>query len=204
MNIYIVRHGETEWNTTWRLQGRTDIPLNDTGIKQAQLTAKALKAEGIVFDRVYSSPLSRALKTAEILSGFSPEKIIKENRIIEINFGNAEGSTPQERKTNPKFKQINNFFNAPALYNPSDDAESFKQVFARTADFWEKEIRPLENQAENILVVTHGGTLQSLLMHVDGRTLDDYWAVKFPNCSFNLISLKNSFFSVEWTSKIFY
>lgn len=70
MNIYIVRHGETDWNVQLKLQGRSDIPLNATGIEQAEQTGENLKKAGISFDKVYSSPLQRAVKTAELISGF--------------------------------------------------------------------------------------------------------------------------------------
>ena len=64
MNIYIVRHGETDWNVQLKLQGRADIPLNATGIEQAEQTGAHLKKAGISFAKVYPSPLQRAVKTA--------------------------------------------------------------------------------------------------------------------------------------------
>ena len=67
--IYIVRHGQTDWNVEGRNQGRTDIELNETGIKQAEEIAK--KLEGKKFDMVFSSPLKRAYKTAQIISNKS-------------------------------------------------------------------------------------------------------------------------------------
>ena len=67
MDIYIIRHGETEWNTLRRLQGRSDTELNEVGIRLAEITAEAL-AE-IPFDIAFSSPLKRAYKTAEIIVG---------------------------------------------------------------------------------------------------------------------------------------
>lgn len=206
MNIYIVRHGETDWNVQLKLQGRSDIPLNATGIEQARLTGEGLKQTGICFDKVYSSPLQRAVKTAELISGFDSSNIIKENRIIEFSFGKAEGSTPEERQTNPDFAQIKNFFTNPPAYSPAEGAESFDEVFARTSSFWEEEIRSLSSSPrnKNILVVTHGGTLQTLLMHIDGRSLKDFWKVSFPNCSVNKVVLEDGKFSLEWTSRVFY
>ena len=206
MNIYIVRHGETDWNVQLKLQGRSDIPLNATGIEQAEQTGENLKKAGISFDKVYSSPLQRAVKTAELISGFDSSNIIKENRIIEFSFGKAEGSTPEERQSKPEFAQIKNFFTNPPSYSPDKDAETFDDVFKRTADFWENEIRPLADNSsnKNLLVVTHGGTLQTLLMHIDGRTLKNFWKVRFPNCSINKVSLENGNFKLKWKSRVFY
>lgn len=204
MNIYITRHGQTDWNTLWKLQGRTDIELNENGIEQAQKTGMGLKNNGISFDRVYSSPLKRAVKTAELISGFSENEIIKDNRIIEIAFGKAEGTTPDDRKADPSLSWFEDFFEAPEKYDAQGEAEKFYSVFKRTVDFWENEIKSLEGKAQNILIVTHGGTLQSLLLHIDKRELKDYWKVKFPNCSMNLVSLKSGIFKMEWNSKVFY
>lgn len=63
--IYIVRHGQTDWNLEGRYQGRTDIDLNETGIKQAEKIRQELKS--VKFDKVFSSPLKRAYKTAQII-----------------------------------------------------------------------------------------------------------------------------------------
>ena len=63
MQIYLLRHGTTEWNSEHRIQGHTDIPLDSIGLKMAEETGKALHDMGIAFDLVYSSPLSRAIET---------------------------------------------------------------------------------------------------------------------------------------------
>ena len=76
MKIYLFRHGETDWNKQRRLQGQSDVPLNAFGIELAEKTARALEQEGTVFDRAFSSPLSRALETARILSGGLPTRCI--------------------------------------------------------------------------------------------------------------------------------
>ena len=100
MNIYMIRHGETDWNREGRRQGRTDIPLNNTGRMQIQQTAWLLSriCEGV--DCVISSPLSRAMESAEILSaalGRDVRDILVEPLLIECSFGKTEGLTPEER-----------------------------------------------------------------------------------------------------------
>ncbi len=67
MQIYLVRHGETDWNRENRLQGQTDIPLNNTGISQAHQLRQKINARNLKFDAVYVSPLQRTLKTAQII-----------------------------------------------------------------------------------------------------------------------------------------
>ena len=92
MNIYIVRHGQTDSNVLKnRYGGRVDVLLNDTGREEAKKLKRDL--EGITFDRVYSSPLKRALETAQIISG---NDIIIDERLIERSNGDLEGRLRSE------------------------------------------------------------------------------------------------------------
>lgn len=205
MNIYVTRHGETEWNTYWKLQGRSNTVLNEKGREQACLTHNGFVEAGISFDRIYSSPLNRAVETAILMTEKPESEIIKDDRIIEFCFGKAEGKTPDERKEDPELKDFHLFFDEPEKYVALEDAEPFESVLKRTAAFWEDEIKPLEKTGiQNILVVTHGGTMQSLLLHIDGRSLKDYWKTKMANCTINKIVLENGCFRLEYTGKVFY
>ena len=205
MNIYVTRHGETEWNTYWKLQGRSNTVLNEKGREQACLTHNGFVEAGISFDRIYSSPLKRAVETAVLMTEKSESEIIKDDRLIEFCFGKAEGKTPDERKEDPELKDFHLFFDEPEKYVALEGAEPFESVLKRTAAFWEDEIKPLEKTGiQNILVVTHGGTMQSLLLHIDGRSLKDYWKTKMSNCTINKIVLENDCFRLEYTGKVFY
>ena len=192
MNIYVTRHGETEWNTYWKLQGRSNTVLNEKGREQACLTHNGFVEAGISFDRIYSSPLKRAVETAVLMTEKSESEIIKDDRLIEFCFGKAEGKTPDERNEDPELKDFHLFFDEPEKYVALEGAEPLESVLKRTAAFWEDEIKPLEKtEIQNILVVTHGGTMQSLLLHIDGRSLKDYWKTKMSNCTINKIVLEN-------------
>lgn len=96
--IYLIRHGQTDQNVAWRIQGQRDFPLNETGIRQAEAARDALKELGISFDRVYSSPLSRAVRTAEIVTGADGDEaseapeIILDDRLKEMDYGPYEGA----------------------------------------------------------------------------------------------------------------
>lgn len=205
MNIYVTRHGETEWNTYWKLQGRSNTVLNEKGREQACLTHNGFVEAGISFDRIYSSPLKRAVETAVLMTEKSESEIIKDDRLIEFCFGKAEGKTPDERNEDPELKNFHLFFDEPEKYVALEGAEPFESVLKRTAAFWEDEIKPLEKtEIQNILVVTHGGTMQSLLLHIDGRSLKDYWKTKMSNCTINKIVLENGCFRLEYTGKVFY
>ncbi len=204
MNIYITRHGQTDWNALLKIQGRSDVSLNENGRAQAKRSHDGLIKNGIRFDRVYSSPLKRAFETACIVSGFSSNDVIKDDRIIELSFGIAEGTTPEQRLTIDELKDFYKFFDDPVNYKAPKGAESFEQGLKRTADFWQNEIKPLYGRFNNILISTHGAALQALLLYVDGRSINDYWQVKFPNCSMNLVSYDGNEFKIEWNSRMFY
>ena len=88
--IYLVRHGETDWNLNHRFQGRSDVPLNETGRKQANALALMLKNDPI--NAIYASPLIRALETARLIKTFHPQiPIIEQEGIIEMDLGEFEG-----------------------------------------------------------------------------------------------------------------
>ena len=89
MKIYVTRHGQTDYNAASRMQGRLDIPLNEKGKAQARATRE--KVKDIKFDAVYSSPLIRAVETASIVGNIAEDQIIKDERILEANFGKYEG-----------------------------------------------------------------------------------------------------------------
>jgi len=204
MNIYILRHGETDWNKETRIQGSTDIPLNGYGIHLAEVTAEALKKQNIIFDRVYSSPLIRAYRTAEIVCAGSHVQILKDDRLREISFGSAEGVKVSESKTNPKYKNMDICFTKPSQYHAEESAESYEQVLARASDFLENEIKPLEGKYRNVLAVCHGGIIRALLMHVAGWKLDTFWDIFQPNCCMNLLKLESGRFSIQFMEKIYY
>ena len=88
MKIYMIRHGETDWNKMKRLQGVTDIPLNACGIELAEKTAEGLK--NVPFDRIYTSPLIRAKKTAEIIRGDRPVELVVTDGLKEISLENMK------------------------------------------------------------------------------------------------------------------
>ncbi|RED60426.1 histidine phosphatase family protein [Cohnella lupini] len=94
-----VRHGITEWNQIGKIQGVTDIPLSAEGEEQARLLADRLAREGQAWNGIYSSDLQRAMKTAEILSDRLGLPVIKDARLRERSFGQAEGTTEAERMT---------------------------------------------------------------------------------------------------------
>lgn len=94
--IYLVRHGETDWNVENRIQGRRDLPLNEKGKKQAKRVAENLLHINI--DTIYTSPLSRAKETSKIIAGLHTSPILEDERLVEADHGDLEGITRDEFK----------------------------------------------------------------------------------------------------------
>ncbi|MGB4658502.1 MAG: histidine phosphatase family protein [Mobilitalea sp.] len=147
MKIYLIRHGETDWNRQGRFQGREDIPLNDKGIEQAGKSGSAL--EGETFKAIISSPLSRAWKTAEIIAKHvGVANLIREDRITERDFSKVSGMTPKERE---------------AFYasGEKDDKEPWDELSKRMIASIHKYAKQYNNG--NIIMVSHGASINSVL-----------------------------------------
>lgn len=204
MQVYFMRHGETSWNKEYRIQGSTNIPLDENGIKLAEVTSKNVFGEGIRFERIYASPLIRAQKTAQIMNEYQKVPIIIDSRIAEFSFGEAEGVTYEVLNKDPKFSMLKNWFLAPERYVAELGAESYDSFFSRLKDFLENEIKPLENKFNTILIVCHGGVVRGLLKEMLNWDISKFSQTKIPNCGLNLVSLKNGIFSLDYTAKVFY
>lgn len=107
MLLYIVRHGETDWNKAGKVQGRTDIPLNERGRYLAEATAEGMK--DVRIDFCYTSPLIRAKETAQIILGEREIPLVEEKRIEEICFGKCEGMKFRGEITDPGAKRFSAF-----------------------------------------------------------------------------------------------
>lgn len=152
MLLYLVRHGETDWNRARRIQGSTDIPLNDTGREQAAATGRLLSRRS--WDAVYSSPLSRAFETASIIaSEIGAAAPIPVAEIVERAYGEAEGLADPELAA--RFPGD----------TPVPGRESRGAVVARVLPALMELAEAHPHEA--IIVVSHGGVIRSVLNAVD-------------------------------------
>ena len=201
MKVYLVRHGETDWNRECRLQGQSDTVLNEIGIELAEITAKELK--DTEFDMIYSSPLRRAYMTAEIFNRGRELEIFTDKRLLEINFGEREGHRipgRDEDDGNP----IYDFEFRTEAYNPPEGGESFDDVFARTKDFWDKVIVPLEGKCENILIIGHGCMNRTIINRLLDNPIGDFWNIKLDNCAVSIIDITDGKSTVLEASHKYY
>ena len=190
MVIYLLRHGMTPWNYEYKIQGATDIPLHEVGIKMAEETAEAFRGEGVTFDKVYSSPLIRAVQSARIVSG--REDIITDERLRELSFGVLEGLkvTEEKDKADSLFRH---FKGAPEQYEEDIKAEpSIEPLSAlckRAADFCEDRIEEHPETDGTILISAHGALNQAILMHMRRDTdIANFWKGQLmPNCGIHIV-----------------
>lgn len=204
MKLYLLRHGETPWNKLGRFQGQTDIPLNESGRDLAVLTREGMP--DVKFDRVFCSPLCRAVETARIfLEGRFPlDQIQTDKRIMEISFGDNEGSSITEAKENPEHP-MHVLLMHPEQYQPTDGkAESLAQVAERAGDFLRKEILPLEGQCENVLIVAHGALNRSIVVAAGLKRIEDFWVAKYLNCCVTTLEINQGKISLLKEAEIFY
>lgn len=201
MLIYLMRHGETNWNKERRLQGQSDIPLNEFGVELAVKTAEALR--DVPFDMAFCSPLGRAVETAKIILGDRKTPLSIDQRLKEISFGAGEGICFDVAKRTPE-DPLHNFFCRPEAYLPPEGGESFEQVAERGRSFLQEKLIPLEGSCETLLMVAHGAFNRSLLNPIMGIPIEDFWQIGLPNCAVSILSLEGGRFKVLEKSKVYY
>lgn len=203
MRLYILRHGETDWNKELRLQGQTDISLNEKGRQLARVTGDALRE--ITFDLVISSPLSRAVETAKLVLGGRDIPILLDKRIQEIGFGVMEGGQVRNAAGEITDDSFYNFFYDPGKYEPQEGGESIHDLRARTGAFLEELKTQTEWRDKTILVSTHGAAVRSLQSNINSRELKDFWAGGVPqNCAVSIVDLEDNQWIIKEQDKIYY
>ncbi len=180
--VFIVRHGQTALNRKKALQGRSDLPLNDTGKAEAEQAKQLLEQQDIVFDRVYSSPLSRAVATAQIIAGSGD--IRTDERLIEMDYGPYEGldltSPPPEI-----IRFFRDFVNEPA---PAG-MEQLSAVTARMGSFLED----LKDTPDaTILVSTHAIAMKGALEYLSPESRGKWWSKHIRNCDMYVTELTDA------------
>jgi 2,3-bisphosphoglycerate-dependent phosphoglycerate mutase len=178
-NVYLIRHGETDWNYQGKLQGHTDIPLNKRGEDQALRLKEKLK--DLNFSAIYSSDLSRARKTAIIALGSRDVKIMETSELRERNWGQLQGKNMGEIKTFIKAHNLSTESLTQKDYLTAHwpgDQETLFDVYNRFDNFIKS--KTISCLGTNILLSSHGGVLRSVLFSLN-FTQGYRWEV--PNCA---------------------
>lgn len=186
--LYIMRHGKTDWNEIRKLQGRTDIPLNEKGRAMAEEVRG--ECEKIGFDVCYCSPLKRASETAEIALKGLDVPIIFDDRLMEMSFGIYEGV--ENASSQPEL-YINVFFENPKEYKGAEGGETMEELFARTGEFLKEVVEPELAKGKNILIVGHGAMNCSLICHLKNLPVENFWDIGISNCKLIKINTTKMF-----------
>ena len=188
--IYIIRHGQTAMNRQQVLQGRSDYPLNEDGIRQAQHVAATLS--GLFFDHVFTSPLKRAVQTAQIIAP-DVEPVI-DDRLIEMDYGPYEGA---DLKALPP--EVLTFF-SDFVHNPAPAGmESLASVVERAGCFLED----VKNLHGNILISTHAIAMKGILEYLTPESNGAYWSEYIGNCAVYAVECTDGKIGIpkEWMRK---
>ena len=185
MKLYLIRHGQTDWNRARKLQGCTDVPLNEWGRRVAERTRDGLFE--VPFDIAFTSPLSRARETAEIILQGRKIPIIEEPRIIEVNFGGYEGKDFDLDDENLQY-----FFSKPECYRSMEGSEPMQSILDRVGHFYEELIANPKYQNSTILISTHGAALSALLCYIKSWPVCDFWKGGLhKNCGLSIVEVKD-------------
>lgn len=161
MRFYIIRHGQTNWNKKGKIQGKTDIELNEEGIEQAKEARKILEKYPI--DVIVSSPLKRARKTAEIINEVKKVPIIFDKAIEERGFGEFEGKVRTEIYDDIWNSEILDNFQLNKQYK---GVETIQDLCNRVWGLFD-ELKQ-DHEYKNILIVTHGGVTRAISGYFNG------------------------------------
>ncbi len=176
--LYIIRHGRTDWNDLHKLQGQTDVPLNDEGRLMAEKARETYR--DVHFDICFCSPLIRAKETAEILLRGRNIPLLTDDRLMEMSFGSFEGL---ENSFDIPDCPINTLFFAPDRYiSPPGGAESLDDLFARTGAFLRECVDPLLKEEKDVLIVGHGAMNSSIVCRIRNLPRAQFWSAGIENC----------------------
>ena len=177
--LVLIRHGQSQWNLENRFTGWVDIPLTDRGRDEARRGAQLLR--GIRFDRAFTSALTRAQQTLDIVLDVIGQRglpIERDQALNERHYGALQGLNKAETATKYGEEQVRIWrrsYDVPPPtdrtdWNPDGISESLKDTAARTLPYFTSHILPLVTSGKKILVAAHGNSLRSIIMHLDGLT----------------------------------
>ncbi len=179
--VYLVRHGQTEWNRSLVFRGRVDIPLNERGHKEAKAIAEALKDKKV--DAIYASPLRRSIETAQPIAEFFNLEIVPVQGLIDISYGEWEGLTFDEVKKRYKDQYVK-WEKRPDLVR-FPKGETLDEVMERSFRAFKGIVK--ENPGKSILVIPHRVVNKALLCAILGLSNSHFWEIKQDTGCINLI-----------------
>ena len=180
-NLILVRHGQSEWNAKNLFTGWKDPGLTDQGVSEAKNAGKLILEQNIEFDAMYTSMLSRAQKTGDIILGILNHKkipIIKNEALNERHYGSLAGLNKDDAKKKWGEEQVHIWRRSFDI--PPPDGESLKDTANRVLPYFETEIMPKVISGSSILIAAHGNSLRALIMKLDSISSEDIVKLEIP------------------------
>ncbi|MFN3491785.1 MAG: alpha-ribazole phosphatase, partial [Anaerolineales bacterium] len=183
MKLFLIRHGQTDWNIAGRYQGQSDIPLNQAGCQQVKALAKRLSTKTI--NAIYSSDLSRAKDTAQAIANFHQLEIQTDFRWRELSFGGWEGMNYKEIAAHSP--DVFSKWMIDPQHTSTPNGETLHELSNRVKSAFD-EIKN-KHKDQTVLVVSHSGALQALLATLLGVELNRYWQFKVSQASLSELNV---------------
>ena len=180
-NLVLVRHGQSEWNAKNLFTGWKDPGLTDQGLAEAKNAGKLILDESIQFDFMYTSMLSRAQKTGDIILGVLNHKeipIVKNKALNERDYGSLAGLNKDDARKKWGKEQVHIWRRSFDI--PPPDGESLKDTADRVLPYFEAEIMPKVISGSSILIAAHGNSLRALIMKLDSISSEDIVKLEIP------------------------
>jgi broad specificity phosphatase PhoE len=189
--IVLVRHGQTEWNRVERFRGRADVPLNETGRAQAGATARRIASEWQPV-AVYSSPLSRAVRTAEAIAGRLSLPVQTHWGLADIDYGQWQGLTPDEARAQWP-AEVNAWYHTPHTAS-IPGGETLDRVRVRAMET----VTGLaaHHSSETIVLVGHTVVNRAILLGVLGLRSNRFWYLRQDTCALNVFETEGDDFTL--------
>jgi len=188
--LILLRHGQSQWNLENRFTGWKNVPLTEKGEAEAKKTGELIRKHNISIDRVFSSVLERANRTAEIAIKMAElNNLLENNKIImtcseklnERDYGDLVGLNKQE--TADKFGKDQVHIWRRSYDTPPPNGESLKDVVERVAPYFKENIKPLLDKGENILIAAHGNSLRAMMIELGMYKSEEISNIELPTGS---------------------
>ena len=204
--LVLLRHGQSQWNLENRFTGWKDVPLTEKGIEEAKNAGQLIKKNNIKFDKIFSSVLQRANKTAEIAMNEAEMKHLfnnnqlnytKDQSLNERDYGDLVGLNKAETADKFGKEQVHIWRRSYDISPPN--GESLKDVVNRVSPYFESNISPLIADEKNILIAAHGNSLRAIMIKVGLHKPEEISSIELPTGSplcldYDKGNLKNHFY----------
>jgi len=195
--LILLRHGQSQWNLENRFTGWKNVPLTEKGEAEAKKAGELIRKHNISIDRVFSSVLERANRTAEIaIKKAELNNLLENNKIImtpseklnERDYGDLVGLNKQE--TADKFGKDQVHIWRRSYDTPPPNGESLKDVVERVSPYFKENIKPLIDKGENILIAAHGNSLRAMMIELGMYKPEEISNIELPTGSPLCINLE--------------